>query len=361
MSLSHWTTRKVPSLHSFFSNVFIFNWRIIALQYCVSFCHTSTCISHWHTYVTLSLFTLECLFTFWDLSHLLAVSQLFLFSLVVWLRIYSVIQPRCVAFALYTPAMPGIGDKDDCDTRGKRCAPLTGTHRKEKQEIRWLIQDCDSPLLLSPSSIGRGICLLTDWSLQLSHAVDLGSASVSSWVGRLCPVCRITCVCLRLQWKLALPSSFHGIRTWPVEGIFRFWEQPAECWLCLPKACFSPCQVTGWLWLGRQIVGHFFTCAKKVCFWLPHRSRDLQFKSHFSWRLETRFTQNGAGLCQWTAQVLQRRVAACQQTVPDFSALFPFFSDNSTEFWDTDIKWFSLLESSSWLDIIRYFKALFCS
>ncbi|XP_025245173.1 myotubularin-related protein 12 [Theropithecus gelada] len=26
---------------------------------------------------------------------------------------------------------------------------------------------------------------------------------------------------------------------------------------------------------------------------------------------------------------------------------------NSTEFWDTDIKWFSLLESSSWLDIIR--------
>ena len=53
--------------------------------------------------------------------------------------------------------------------------------------------------------------------------------------------------------------------------------------------------------------------------------------------------------------------AAWQQTVPAFSALFPFFSDSSTEFWDTDIKWFSLLESSSWLDIIRYFKALFCS
>ncbi|XP_022349097.1 myotubularin-related protein 12 isoform X2 [Enhydra lutris kenyoni] len=30
-----------------------------------------------------------------------------------------------------------------------------------------------------------------------------------------------------------------------------------------------------------------------------------------------------------------------------------FLIDNSTEFWDTDIKWFSLLESSSWLDITR--------
>ncbi|KAM6223117.1 myotubularin-related protein 12 isoform 3-T3 [Rhynchocyon petersi] len=30
-----------------------------------------------------------------------------------------------------------------------------------------------------------------------------------------------------------------------------------------------------------------------------------------------------------------------------------FLIDNSTEFWDTDIKWFSLLESSGWLDIIR--------
>ncbi|XP_016046952.1 myotubularin-related protein 12 isoform X1 [Erinaceus europaeus] len=30
-----------------------------------------------------------------------------------------------------------------------------------------------------------------------------------------------------------------------------------------------------------------------------------------------------------------------------------FLIDNSTEFWDTDIKWFSLLESSSWLDIVR--------
>uniref|UniRef100_A0A4X2KAL1 Myotubularin-related protein 12 n=1 Tax=Vombatus ursinus TaxID=29139 RepID=A0A4X2KAL1_VOMUR len=30
-----------------------------------------------------------------------------------------------------------------------------------------------------------------------------------------------------------------------------------------------------------------------------------------------------------------------------------FLIDNSSEFWDTDVKWFSLLESSNWLDIIR--------
>ena len=29
----------------------IFNWRIIALEYCVSFCHISTWISHRHTYI----------------------------------------------------------------------------------------------------------------------------------------------------------------------------------------------------------------------------------------------------------------------------------------------------------------------
>ena len=28
---------------------FIFKWRIIVLQYCVGFCHTSTRISHWYT------------------------------------------------------------------------------------------------------------------------------------------------------------------------------------------------------------------------------------------------------------------------------------------------------------------------
>ena len=30
---------------------FIFNWRIITLQYCVGFCHTSTWISHRYTHV----------------------------------------------------------------------------------------------------------------------------------------------------------------------------------------------------------------------------------------------------------------------------------------------------------------------
>ena len=30
---------------------FIFNWRIIALQRCFGFCHTSTCINHRYTYV----------------------------------------------------------------------------------------------------------------------------------------------------------------------------------------------------------------------------------------------------------------------------------------------------------------------
>ena len=39
----------------FFFNLFIFNWRITALQCCVGFGHTSTRISHRYTYVSLSL------------------------------------------------------------------------------------------------------------------------------------------------------------------------------------------------------------------------------------------------------------------------------------------------------------------
>ena len=35
-----------------FSYLFILNWRIIALQYCVGLCHTSTWISHRHTCVS---------------------------------------------------------------------------------------------------------------------------------------------------------------------------------------------------------------------------------------------------------------------------------------------------------------------
>ena len=34
---------------------FIFNWRIIALQYCTGFCHTSTCISHRYRHVSFLL------------------------------------------------------------------------------------------------------------------------------------------------------------------------------------------------------------------------------------------------------------------------------------------------------------------
>ena len=36
---------------SFFFNLFLFNWEIIALQYCVGFCHTSAWISHRYTCV----------------------------------------------------------------------------------------------------------------------------------------------------------------------------------------------------------------------------------------------------------------------------------------------------------------------
>ena len=35
----------------FVKKLFIFNWRIIALQYCIGFCHTSTWVSHRYTYV----------------------------------------------------------------------------------------------------------------------------------------------------------------------------------------------------------------------------------------------------------------------------------------------------------------------
>ena len=40
------------SLASFFLNLFTFNWRIIALQYCVGFCHPSTRIRLRYTYAT---------------------------------------------------------------------------------------------------------------------------------------------------------------------------------------------------------------------------------------------------------------------------------------------------------------------
>ena len=50
LRLLHWQVGSLPlcplgSPKHFFEK-FIFNWRIIALQYCVGFCHTSIWISH---------------------------------------------------------------------------------------------------------------------------------------------------------------------------------------------------------------------------------------------------------------------------------------------------------------------------
>ena len=42
---------RFPYLLFFSQLKIIFNWKIIALQYCVGFCHVSTWISHRHTYV----------------------------------------------------------------------------------------------------------------------------------------------------------------------------------------------------------------------------------------------------------------------------------------------------------------------
>ena len=41
-------------LFYFLIKLFIFNWRLIALQYCISFCHTSTWIGHRYAHVRLS-------------------------------------------------------------------------------------------------------------------------------------------------------------------------------------------------------------------------------------------------------------------------------------------------------------------
>uniref|UniRef100_A0A8D2GPY8 Myotubularin related protein 12 n=1 Tax=Urocitellus parryii TaxID=9999 RepID=A0A8D2GPY8_UROPR len=67
---------------------------------------------------------------------------------------------------------------------------------------------------------------------------------------------------------------------------------------------------------------------------------------------------NGSALLKMSALpkeqddgVLQIQKSEIQTAYSKFKQLF--LIDNSTEFWDTDIKWFSLLENSSWLDIIR--------
>ena len=43
----------IPQVSNLFVFIlkFVFNWRIIALQYCAGFSHVSTRISHWYTYV----------------------------------------------------------------------------------------------------------------------------------------------------------------------------------------------------------------------------------------------------------------------------------------------------------------------
>ena len=49
-----WSLNHTPpgkSQNHFFKNLFVFNWRIIALQYCVGVCHTSTRVSHRYAYV----------------------------------------------------------------------------------------------------------------------------------------------------------------------------------------------------------------------------------------------------------------------------------------------------------------------
>ena len=48
-------------MFNLFKKLFTFNWRIIALQYCVGFCHISAWISHRYTYVPSLLKTSLCL------------------------------------------------------------------------------------------------------------------------------------------------------------------------------------------------------------------------------------------------------------------------------------------------------------
>ena len=52
-----------PETLKFF--LFIFNWRIIALQCCVGFCHTSAWISHWYKFVGQRLSSRKMLHLLW--------------------------------------------------------------------------------------------------------------------------------------------------------------------------------------------------------------------------------------------------------------------------------------------------------
>ena len=57
LSYNHCFHESLCDLNACRSNVFIFNWKIIALQSCIGFCHISTWISHRYIYV-LSLLNL---------------------------------------------------------------------------------------------------------------------------------------------------------------------------------------------------------------------------------------------------------------------------------------------------------------
>ena len=46
-----WSTESGPNCCFCLLKKIVFNWRIIALKYCVGFCHTQTKISHKYTYV----------------------------------------------------------------------------------------------------------------------------------------------------------------------------------------------------------------------------------------------------------------------------------------------------------------------
>ena len=51
MKVSHCWFLFIIDFDWFFQNLFIFNWRRIALQYCIGFCHISAWISHRHTHI----------------------------------------------------------------------------------------------------------------------------------------------------------------------------------------------------------------------------------------------------------------------------------------------------------------------
>ena len=56
---------------------FVFNWRIIALQYCVGFCYTSTCRGFFTTYTALLLAVLGLRCCTWAFSNGSAWALLF--------------------------------------------------------------------------------------------------------------------------------------------------------------------------------------------------------------------------------------------------------------------------------------------